>query len=89
MADLELIREAVRRHIQDDGVVIESALPDGVPLVGTVGNVVSLAPARVELLSGRVVTVRAYMGPVPNIDQTVLMVRINRWWVAFTGMTVV
>ena len=89
MADLDVLRQAIKRHIADDGTVIDSQLPDGVPLVGTVGNVVSLSPATVELLSGRIVEVRAYMGPVPLVDQTVLMVRVNRWWVAFTGMTVV
>ena len=87
--NIDNLRDVVRRHVQDDGTIVESALPDGVPIVGTLGEVTSLSPPRVELLSGRSAKVRAFMGPVPEVGQIVLMIRVNHWWLALTGMTVV
>lgn len=89
MATLDDIREAVQRQTDEDGVIMESPIPDGVPLVGTIAEVTSLSPPMAETLAGRSVKVKAYVGPVPLVGQIILLVRINRWWLAITGITVV
>lgn len=87
--NIENLREKVSRHIADDGQIIDTALPDGIPLVGTIGEVLSLGPAQVELLSGRIIKPKAYVGPVPEVGQFILMVRVARFWVAITGVQVI
>ncbi|HSG29507.1 MAG TPA: hypothetical protein VLA34_13590, partial [Candidatus Krumholzibacterium sp.] len=81
--NIENLREKVSRHTDDDGRVIDTAIPDGIPLVGTIGEVISLGPnVEVELLSGRIIKPKAYVGPVPNVGQHILMVRVARFWIA-------
>lgn len=87
--NIEQLREVVSRHTEDDGRVVDTALPDGMALVGNIGEVLSIGPAEVELLSGRVVRPKAYVGPVPNVGQIILMVRVARFWIAVTGVQVI
>jgi hypothetical protein len=61
MATLDQARRLAERRVRDDGVVIDSPLLDRYSVHGNVAEVKSLNPARVELLSGREISVDAYV----------------------------
>ncbi len=87
---LHNLRQKISRHIDEDtGIVTDSQIPDSIPLTGSIGEVISLTPPMVELLSGKQVRVRAYTGTVPAIGQKIFLIRLNKWWIAFPDVTVV
>ena len=89
MPTIEQARRLAARRTREDGLVVDSALPDRLPLYGSVGEVKSLTPARVEILSGRTIPVDAYLGPVPAVGDLVLVVEVAQLRAVITGIEVV
>lgn len=89
MPSIDAVRLLVSRHVEDSGRVIDSALVDDFNLSGTLGEVLSLSPVRVETLAGETVKPKAYVGPVPAVGDLVLLIRVARWWLAVTGIQVI
>jgi hypothetical protein len=89
MPTIQQMREVVSRIIDDDGRVRDSTLREEFVIKGTLGEIVSLSPPRVELLDGRTIRPRGYVGPVPALGQIVLVLRIAKWPLVVTGIEVI
>ena len=89
MATLDQIRAAVERHIDSTGLVRDSELAHRFNLSGTIAEVVSLSPARVEILSGPTVAVDAYVGAVPTVGDIVLVVEVAHFRIVISGIEVI
>lgn len=86
---IESIRRNVRRSVRDDGRVVETAVTDRIPLFGTIGEVESLNPPRVEVLSGPSIKPDAFVGPLPAVGDVVLVIEVGRYRLAVTGIRVI
>lgn len=89
MPDLDAVRQNVLRWVDEDGRVRDSQLRHRYPVNGTIGEVVSLTPPRVEVLSGPSVKIDAYVGPTPVVGELVIVIEVVRYRIAITGVQVV
>lgn len=83
---LDQIRNAVTVWEDNSGRIRNTALVDEYNLTASAGEVKSLNPPQVEVLSGRVVRPQALIGPIPSIGEIVLVVRFAGLLVVFSGV---
>jgi hypothetical protein len=89
MATLDQIRAVAVRRTREDGVIVDSDLPHRFGLSGTIGEVKSLSPARVEILSGPTIDVDAYIGPIPAVNDIVLVIEVAQFRAVVTGVEII
>lgn len=83
---LDQIRAAVSHWEDPDGRIRNTHLQDEYSLTASAGEVVSLNPPRVEVMSGRRVRPQALIGSIPAVGDIVLVVRFAGLIVVFSDV---